>query len=196
MRGEHGRGRRQTATSMSISRLGSAAGPIGASAPSRRRASMRSRPLRSAARKLSSSVPRVQDAGDDDQRRRAPRPTSPDGRPDTIRGRRARCRRARQQRQIAEPPGRQADAEQERDEEDTCRTPRRGRRGDDRGDQRRPNGSSPARRSGSAAARDRTAASRASEPDMTDANSSAAAAPAPMPMRTICTIELSRSSSG
>ena len=66
--------------------------------------------------------------------------------------------RPRQQREIAEPPGRQADADQERDEEEDSRTRApRPAAASTRRDQRRPDGSSRAPRSGSAAARDRTA---------------------------------------
>ena len=97
--------------------------------------------------------------------------------------------RPRKQREIAEPPAPAARCRQERDEEIArrARAPSASRAGQRRRPAR-PNGSSRARRSGSAAARDRTAASPAIEPDATDANSSAAAAPAPSPTRTICII--------
>ena len=96
--------------------------------------------------------------------------------------------RPRQQRQIAEPPGRQSDAEQEGEEEIEAEHEAERRSPRAAAATGRPSGSSRGRRSGSAAARDRTAAIAMSEPDATDANSSAAAAPAPSPTRTICTI--------
>ena len=100
----------------------------------------------------------------------------------------------REQGQVAEPPGRQSDPEQESGEEEAPRAPMPVRSRRQRRQSAPPHGSSPARRSGSAKARDRTAAPRSSDPDATDANSSADAAPAPIPMRTICTMpQLSRS---
>ena len=142
------------------------------------------------ARKLSSSSAEIRD------RRRSPRRRAmqrgPDHQPaDRIpfeAVRRAVGDRARQQREIAEPPGRQADADQEGDEEERRRRRPQARPRRPPPRPAPPSGSSRSPRSGSAAARDRTAATDSGEPDATDANSSAAAAPAPIPMRTICII--------
>ena len=97
--------------------------------------------------------------------------------------------RAREQREITEPPGRQADRrpgtrERERSAEERSARPR-GR--DERGDQA--GQMAPAdRRNHDRQRRQIERARPHGEPDATEANSSADAAPAAMPIRTICTI--------
>ena len=157
--GEHGRGRRQRHHQeidqpVEVGR----ASPFGARLCSR---SMRSSPLRSAARKPSSSVPKLSMRGDHDQRAedRGPDHQVADRIPFHV-VRRAAARSdapAARDSRATTPAGRCRSGTPRRR---TGRTPRRGR---PRRTPRRsapPNGSSPAPRSGSAAARDRTAAPR------------------------------------